>query len=214
MKLSAFGLVLVFGVASIGACSSSGSSGGGTGGAAGGGGSGATGTGGGSAGSGGSAGNSGAFCEQICTKVSGVGCANEIKADCVTDCTAQYSTCKSEFTTLASCVESTASLSCDTDGDLVIDGCDSSLRPFAACIACLPEVDDDACNTCQKGNCCAQSKAVLNASDVLSLIACFEACPPNDSPCQQGCLAANPNAAAAFPALNTCLTNNCSAECS
>ena len=114
---------------------------------------------------------------------------------------------------MSACAQSTASLSCDSNGELVIDGCDSSLQPFVVCTACLPSVNHDACDACMAGSCCAQSKALLSASDVLTLISCNEACPSNDQACAQSCLANSPEAAAALPAWSSCRGASCSAAC-
>ncbi len=132
---------------------------------------------------------------------------------CLTDCNAQYSTCKAEFDAIGACIKSTAKLSCQPDGDLKIEGCNSELVPFATCSACLPSVDDDACEKCSANSCCSENKALFQASDIFKLVDCANACPPNDVACNTACFNANLEAKKAFEDLQACQGKNCSAAC-
>jgi hypothetical protein len=76
-------------------------------------------------------------------------------------------------------------------------------------VSCQPAADDEACDTCLKGRCCAETQACGPACQALG--ACIGEC--LTEACVDGCLAANPSGATQFEAVLDCAESRCEAEC-
>jgi hypothetical protein len=220
VKFGVFAVLLVTTGIVTAACSSTSSSkgsrgpdGGGSGGDAGSSGSSGGGSGG-ASGSGGAGGNGGAGerCVHVCDVLTGAGCSNAQPYDeCVADCGPGAGECPAEITAFADCL-ATASIACDSDGDVTVSGCDSSLIRVSGCSACLPSSLNDACVECQQMSCCMQLKAVLGAADIFDFTDCVSNCATQA--CITGCQNTFPIAGRAFGPLTECSSASCAGPCS
>jgi hypothetical protein len=90
----------------------------------------------------------------------------------------------------------------------------SSCR-FESCgpeCACGAKAQDSACTACAKAQCCSEYAKYNAAPGVSELSACTAPC--KDQACIDACVAASPEAGAAYRTLTTCLATPCKTQCS
>ena|GEM_PF-7055057 len=150
--------------------------------------------------------------------------------------------CEAELNALTSCFAG-ATFRCDADDAPQADACKSALDRWSSCSnngapapgkdpnesdggqtsdaapgdgdgdsnanVCSASPDDEACDTCLKGACCEEIAAC--GPDCLRILDCVSSCADDD--CVNLCLTDNPNGAAPFSALTTCMVQSCSDSC-
>ena len=158
-------------------------------------------------------------CGSLCDRVTAVGCPNEPANECMSMCQSSFgqyeSECPSQTASYIGCIQSLP-LECSSSGRVVIVGgndailaaCESSALAMASCTACLPDVDDDACDTCRKQSCCPEWKAYLGDPAVLDFSNCISAC--TETTCADACFAQYPSLKAKFDTVLACEQANCS----
>ena len=138
---------------------------------------------------GGTGGGTGALdCAGACANIAAANCANAddeatCSADCSTEMGAHLTDCGTEASTLVTCV-ATTTITCDEDEDPLPGECVDEGRAYEVCIACLPEAEDDACDTCIKTDCCTELKAMIEDYNTTTEDAYFDC---NENHCVDEC---------------------------
>lgn len=175
----------------------------------------ATGTGGSGTGTGGSATGTGGTpannCEAACQKLKAKNCGDLTTTNCATECTGGTA-CVAESEAFYGCVATTGTLTCEVT-DTLIAGCDETNKALSVCGACLASAEDDACDTCTHGSCCAETKAYLSAADVQGFFDCASSPTCDTQECFDGCVTSNPVAGNAYLALDACRNKSCTTGC-
>ncbi len=108
---------------------------------------------------------------------------------CQNNCFAADSSGLSELAQLGDCSATTCAASCNNPAPV------------------------DPCQLCLATQCETELEACFGNAECVALIACAQACAPNDSACVQGCAFQHLGGAQAGQALATCSNNNCAANC-
>lgn len=160
-------------------------------------------------------------CESVCNKAASLGCPNDDLQACIAECEAEgaeaKAACPNEYGRMLGCTEN-LTLVCGSSGtatiadeDQIYAQCRSELSAYAACTACDPQTDDDACDSCSKQNCCSQRQAAYGDPAVFDLLECLGAC--DDSACSQACASKYPGLISKGEALASCESSQCGATC-
>jgi hypothetical protein len=175
---------------------------------------------GGSGGSGGSGGGTSDYsCAEFCEVVEAVNCPGD--TDCIAKCEAEVAEadpCGAERLASFECIAG-LTMACNPGGfaypDIVqvFNDCLSESVAEARCSICLPDEDDDACDTCSNENCCDEQKAVANDPSFEGHLKCVFNC-NSDETCEANCDQTYPSVVSKKDAGVACLQANCaSATC-
>lgn len=173
-----------------------------------------TGTGG--TGSGGTSSTGIGACQSACDNFASLPCAGTDGGvtGCVSQCEADIassSPCATQAQTYFDCL-SAAHLACDANGiPNITTVCVAESRAYNVCAACLPASTDDACDTCSKSSCCAESKAYFGDPQLFDYSNCLSAC--SNLVCFNGCDGQYPSVLQNRQTYVNCQNTNCAAAC-
>jgi hypothetical protein len=159
-------------------------------------------------------------CDSLCQTLLAENCPAETEADCLSTCEQNtrpwFDTCPAQAGQYLGCVQTRVQFSCDTDGtavaepDAINTACRTEVVAIAGCTACLPDTDDDACESCRKANCCNEWRALVGHPSSLDFVDCYQACPPDAQGCIIDCLDRFPGYRSAAEQVASCEGARCS----
>jgi hypothetical protein len=148
----------------------------------------------------------------VCQKIDQAGCPNDEPygacfAGCQIDLQNYQAQCSSEVNAWLTCAMGPGVVTCTSDGDSRVTGCNSQLVAFVKCGGCIPSSGDDACDACTKSSCCSQLQAVYAHAQFASYLNCVYGCAT--SQCETACYVQHSGLQAPINALLACQGQSC-----